>query len=511
MTKPRPLNIIEFDDREQHHPSGVQLPEWMPRHEFFMLMIAPAGSGKTTLILNIVLRIYIAYFHRIILFSPTIHNDQKWEHLVKHPHLLRKNPHRQKWTVTDSQEEQDTFQDRKESGSDQDEGENSAVTYPDTVRLEAFSEGSQPRHSTKTKRMGKHYLQQWFHQRHQHHRRALSSRKLSSADQVRQIEKKRMTLACTIVKPVAPVMSQQVKEFQHLFGFSNEGATPSPCSARQYDFSSGIHLYLEKPRTHPCTENPFFCRTQPPADPPVEQTETGHKTESRGVKMSLDDMYEEYNEETLNELMKDQDKIMKRLNTSKKPITWADQILWVFDDMVGSGLFHQKRLNAFKRLSVRRRHFCSSIIGVVQAYKEFPKTSRTNANIFILFKIDNEDELEAIYKDFPCGLKWDHWRQVYQYCVQEPYGFMMINTQVKNPQYRLVKNFDQPLMIPSDRTLHDSWLASLKPNSSTTVSASPQSCSTLTSVCHNQRKRGFSSGTSSSSTLCQRKAAFRKK
>jgi hypothetical protein len=98
------------------------------------------------------------------------------------------------------------------------------------------------------------------------------------------------------------------------------------------------------------------------------------------------------------------------------------------------------------------------VIGVVQAYKEFPKTSRNNTNIYILFKIDSDEELVAIYRDFPCGLTWPVWRRVYDYCTRDPYNFMMINLQVKDPKYRIIKNFDEPLNVPVyERHLQEAW------------------------------------------------------
>lgn len=60
-------------------PIGSQHPEpdydMLPRHEFSALMIAPRGSGKTTLMLNLITKFFKGYFHRIIVFSPTMHGD----------------------------------------------------------------------------------------------------------------------------------------------------------------------------------------------------------------------------------------------------------------------------------------------------------------------------------------------------------------------------------------------------------------------------------------------------
>jgi ABC-type uncharacterized transport system ATPase subunit len=48
------------------------------RHEFTMGLIAPKGAGKTTVICNL-LNFYKGYFNTILVFSPTIDSDEKWD------------------------------------------------------------------------------------------------------------------------------------------------------------------------------------------------------------------------------------------------------------------------------------------------------------------------------------------------------------------------------------------------------------------------------------------------
>lgn len=54
-----------------------------------MGLIAPKGSGKTTTMINL-LRMYKGYFHRIIIYSPSIASDEKWN-WVKKQDLLARN------------------------------------------------------------------------------------------------------------------------------------------------------------------------------------------------------------------------------------------------------------------------------------------------------------------------------------------------------------------------------------------------------------------------------------
>ncbi len=50
----------------------------LPKHEFSIGIIAPKGSGKTTVIANL-LNFYRGYFHTIVVFSPTVASDEKWD------------------------------------------------------------------------------------------------------------------------------------------------------------------------------------------------------------------------------------------------------------------------------------------------------------------------------------------------------------------------------------------------------------------------------------------------
>jgi hypothetical protein len=78
---------------QYHHPLPAH--EQLPFHEFTMGLIAPKGAGKTTVICNL-LHFYKNYFHTILVFSPTIDSDEKWD-WIKNQKLLVENTPLQKW------------------------------------------------------------------------------------------------------------------------------------------------------------------------------------------------------------------------------------------------------------------------------------------------------------------------------------------------------------------------------------------------------------------------------
>lgn len=90
----KPLIVKPIPVPSQYkHPK----PEYdqLPTHEFTMGLIAPKGAGKTTVICNL-LNFYKNYFHTILVFSPTIDSDEKWD-WVKEQKLVIENKDLKKW------------------------------------------------------------------------------------------------------------------------------------------------------------------------------------------------------------------------------------------------------------------------------------------------------------------------------------------------------------------------------------------------------------------------------
>lgn len=72
------------------HPDH-KFPDLIPAHEFTWLMVAPRGGGKTNLICNLLLRFLKGYFHKILVCSPSVKSDQKWDIVKKTTGLIREN------------------------------------------------------------------------------------------------------------------------------------------------------------------------------------------------------------------------------------------------------------------------------------------------------------------------------------------------------------------------------------------------------------------------------------
>ena len=317
-------------------PSGASHPPpgdpSLPTHEFSMLIIAPRGSGKTTLILNLISNFYKGYFNTITVFSPTMAGDGKWETVKKMHGLLAHNTHRKE--------------------------------------LEGGQQPSVPK--------------------------TLSS----------HVE----------VKDDYTYRNSWNGLFATMIGSVSTGETwkDLPLEPKKGVIQPAANV------THPGKEKKFTGQIPP------------------------ENFLTDYDEEVLQAIMTRSMGEIEQLKAKGHPKHHADRQLLVFDDLVGSNLFSAKKENPFKRLNTTMRHYSTSAIMVSQAYKEIPKTVRTNASCLVLFEIQNDAELEVIYDENPCGYSRDQWMEFYRICTSEPFGFMVLNYQKPKGQ-RVWKGFERAL------------------------------------------------------------------
>ena len=148
-----------------------------------------------------------------------------------------------------------------------------------------------------------------------------------------------------------------------------------------------------------------------------------------------------YNEETLKGFVDEQDQMIKFLKANEKPKYLADRILFVLDDLVGSELFNGRQDNYFKVFNTIHRHLGCSAFMLSQAFKEIPKTIRTQWTCLLTFAIGSDKEIESIYEEFSMGLKKLQWYAVYDFCTKDPHSFMFVDFQKPIGQ-QIMKNFD---------------------------------------------------------------------
>ena len=174
---------------------------------------------------------------------------------------------------------------------------------------------------------------------------------------------------------------------------------------------------------------------------PDLKTETKLLREKFEPQVPENHFYTDYNEELLNSILNEQQEMIEFLRSHDKSKHWANRVLFVFDDLVGSDLFSNKRDNSFKIFNTVHRHKSISCFMISQGYKEVPKTIRTNWTCLSAFRIGNEKEVEGMYEEFPMDLKRLEWESVYQFATEGPHDFLFIDFQKPRGQ-QMMKNLD---------------------------------------------------------------------
>ena len=120
------------------------------------------------------------------------------------------------------------------------------------------------------------------------------------------------------------------------------------------------------------------------------------------------------------------------------------KVLIIFDDMIADIMRSEKFKAIVKELFIRCRKLNISIVFITQSYFRTPKDARLNSTHHILMKIGDKKELKSIAEENSGHLGFKYFLKIYNYCTNEPYSFMMVDTR---PTTRVTfkKNFDKPI------------------------------------------------------------------
>ena len=120
-------------------------------------------------------------------------------------------------------------------------------------------------------------------------------------------------------------------------------------------------------------------------------------------------------------------------------------VLIIFDDMIADIMRSEKFKAIVKELFTRCRKLNISIVFITQSCFRTPKGARLNSTHYILMKMGNKKELKSIAEENSGHLDFKDFLKIYNYCTNEPYSFMMVDTR---PTARVTfkKSFDKPLM-----------------------------------------------------------------
>ena len=373
------LRIDPLDDAWNSHPPPGH-PHLL-KHEFTLMLTAPKGSGKTTVLGNLLIKHYKGYFNRVMVFSPTVDNDGKWTTIRNMRGVVKPNHRLMNWWEQHKEKRENAKKEKKEE--------------EDHKKEKQLAESMRKSHAGKVL-----------------HRTVQIQDVVSIRPAVLNKARKSM-------KPAPPMKDKyQLEEWRKSTKDRNipwkEGSKDGKDDGREAE--EDIDWEAAEEYIKQC------CKSD--------------------GKIRDCWVYTNYDENDLTKILRGYQSLLRAVKQDGKDKYWMDRVLFVFDDLVGSNLFSMShKANPFKELNVRHRHYNASLILVTQAYKEVPKTMRTNASAHILFEIPSEAELESIYEENPVCLKKDEWLQVYKTATEEQYSFLFINYQQPRA-HQMGKNFE---------------------------------------------------------------------
>ena len=162
-----------------------------------------------------------------------------------------------------------------------------------------------------------------------------------------------------------------------------------------------------------------------------------HKREQAGIK-NLDDPH------AFIEYSNDMNDVLDDINNYNK--NRDEKVLIVFDNMIADIEHNKKFKRIIKELFYRARKINVSIVFITQSYFRALKDARLNSTHYILMKIGNKKELKRIAEEKSGHLDYKDFLKIYNYCIREPYSFMLIDTR-PTASVTFKKNFDEPINL----------------------------------------------------------------
>lgn len=135
-------------------------------------------------------------------------------------------------------------------------------------------------------------------------------------------------------------------------------------------------------------------------------------------------------------------KVKKYFSYTTKPITFL-----ILDDIMGSSALNRKSENLLKYWLIKNRHIFTSFFILVQSIKSVPKDMRLNCNLFYLGKFSNKKSiLTDIYEEVSSVLTENQFENLYDKAIGDnPHGSLIID--LTSSKKRFFKSLDKELLI----------------------------------------------------------------
>lgn len=114
------------------------------------------------------------------------------------------------------------------------------------------------------------------------------------------------------------------------------------------------------------------------------------------------------------------------------------KVIFVLDD-----LSTELKTPSLIGLMKKSRHYKASILLSSQYYLDIKPECRKQIDVFLLYKGQTEQKLEAIYDDADLSIEYDEFKQLYNDATKEPYSFLYVDT--RNDEFR--ENYNKQFKI----------------------------------------------------------------
>lgn len=132
-------------------------------------------------------------------------------------------------------------------------------------------------------------------------------------------------------------------------------------------------------------------------------------------------IYDEYNENSIMEIVNEQIGIIHKYSKKKAP-----HLLFIFDDVVQD--LPKTKMSIMNKLFFSARHYNISLILLSQQYKMVNRPLRLNASDIIIFQTGNNQEIQKIAEEQ--AIEVNRFKQILKEATEEPFSFLVIHNKL---------------------------------------------------------------------------------
>lgn len=134
--------------------------------------------------------------------------------------------------------------------------------------------------------------------------------------------------------------------------------------------------------------------------------------------------------------------VAEKFRYTEKPITFI-----ILDDLMGSAAFNRKHQSLLKYWLIKNRHIFTSFFILVQSMKSVPKDIRLNCNVFYVAKFSNKKViLNDLYEEVSSMMKPEQFESIYDYAINSnDYGALIIDN--SGDKKRFYNNLEKEIFI----------------------------------------------------------------